>query len=394
MGWSVRRRRSWRTAINQDTLLWLGPRDRGGIQKHFESFFRRTVEVDADVFLATASSTLEEKNFRAELAKGQGNFAPEGGCLPVQACMTPAAFKRLAAHQQKYAEMAQKPACFVADLSRNCDSRSRCGSILPAACASSVFFSLTKDRFFTPSDMLIAHGWPVNSESEFADLMPFDRSKLSTCQERMLLGNSMHLAQVGAVFLYVTSHVLRREVAMAMCPIPWTTAEAAAALRDSASAVGSAAEAGDREDDGSVTCVMAGTHRGHLAIRLAGTTVQPDEPVGESGCRLGTAPSPVFGIFDGATGPRASHALDLDRNANDRKASACLSHLPGCSGTSVYTRPGRSTGSSRGNRRVSAGTGARRWRDGRDGCASSGQRRGPRRTPRQRRRTTTRRRAP
>jgi hypothetical protein len=247
MGWSVRRRRSWRTAVNQDTLLWLGPRDQRGIQKHFEHFVRRTVEVDADVFLTPESSMLEEK-FRAELARGQGNFAVDGACLPVQACVTPLTYQRLAAYTQKYMEMTPKPACFVADLSQNADHRSRCGSILPAACVSSTFYSVTKDRLFTPSDMLIAHGWPLNSGSEFFDLMPFDRSKLSTAQERLLLGNSMHLAQVGAVFLYITSHLLRREVAMSMCPIPCTTAAAAAALNDSVSAAESAATAAEQGD--------------------------------------------------------------------------------------------------------------------------------------------------
>lgn len=30
----------------------------------------------------------------------------------------------------------------------------------------------------------------------------------------------MHLAQVGLVFIYITSHVLRREVVMKLMPIP------------------------------------------------------------------------------------------------------------------------------------------------------------------------------
>ena len=46
------------------------------------------------------------------------------------------------------------------------------------------------------------------------------------------MGNSMHLAQVGLVFLYIITHVLRRETVVSMWPTPFPIAEVVASTND------------------------------------------------------------------------------------------------------------------------------------------------------------------
>ena len=61
-GWPARRRRSWRTAVNLDTLVWLGPRDASDIQRHFESVYRQSMQTDGDIFLHISEE--EHRDYR------------------------------------------------------------------------------------------------------------------------------------------------------------------------------------------------------------------------------------------------------------------------------------------------------------------------------------------
>ena len=113
--------------------------------------------------------------------------------------------------------------------------------------------------------MLTAHGWPLSPDSGFADLLPFERSKIPAAHERLLMGNSMHLAQVGAVFLYISSHILRREDALRLCPIPRTTSNMPS-LSESCLAAASDID-GDRDTDSGTTLRLSGP-QGRQGLRL------------------------------------------------------------------------------------------------------------------------------
>lgn len=186
------------------------------VQRHFSSFFSKTVVANADVFLV---STEEEHNeFMKQLARDRGNFTRGGNTPPVQSCLSRSSYKHFCAFKKMFEHGMLRDevssACFVGDISQNPDQRARCGDILPAQCSSSNFYSFSKNRFFTSADMLASQGWPL--AADFQDLVFTNRSALTTGQEKNLIGNGMHLAQVGLVFIYIMSFCLRKDDALAM----------------------------------------------------------------------------------------------------------------------------------------------------------------------------------
>ena len=89
-----------RTAINTDTMLWLGPQDPVDIEKHNRHIFKpRTMELDADVFLQSDDAQYE--TFVGGLARGQGNYPRVREAASVKSCMTPLAFSRWKIYQER-----------------------------------------------------------------------------------------------------------------------------------------------------------------------------------------------------------------------------------------------------------------------------------------------------
>lgn len=212
----ARRRRSWRTALNQNTMVWVGPREPQKIMQHFLHYFRKTVEMSADAFLVASEE--EHDRHMADLAKLQGNFARDGKKLTPRACMTKVTYQRLLDYEKVYASRPMHgPADFVADLSQNL-TVARCGSILPAATTSSTFYSISRRRFFTTTDLQCSQGWPDPQCDLYGGLLPFKRSSKSA-HARLLFGNGMHLAQVGLVFLYISCFSIRREIVLLQMPV-------------------------------------------------------------------------------------------------------------------------------------------------------------------------------
>ena len=97
--------------------------------------------------------------------------------------------------------------------------RGRCGSIFPAAATSSRFYSFSSKKFFCTDDVLTSQGWPSTNDSVYGDTLPYDCSTFKSCEERKLVGNGMHLSQVGMVFLYIMSFLMRKQDALSMVPI-------------------------------------------------------------------------------------------------------------------------------------------------------------------------------
>ena len=97
----MRRRRSFRTAVNGETMLWLGPRDPASIDAHFRHYFKnRSVELDGDIFLQTGEE--DYSRFMAEMAKAQGNYARAGECLGAKAGMTAIGYRRWKSYEAVY----------------------------------------------------------------------------------------------------------------------------------------------------------------------------------------------------------------------------------------------------------------------------------------------------
>ena len=139
--------------MNEETLIWLGPRNQGDIQQMFDHYFSKTACLDADAL--ALSSEEEHAAYMATLTKSQGNFARASETLTPQRCMTPIEYARFEKYKELYAAHAASNAegAFVVDLSQSMEHK-RIGKFLPTACQSSKFFSFTKDggRYFAPQD--------------------------------------------------------------------------------------------------------------------------------------------------------------------------------------------------------------------------------------------------
>ena len=153
-GWPARRRRSWRTALNMDTMIWLGPRTHNDIMKHFNHFLRTSLELDADCFLVTPEE--ERRQQMEELAKAQGNYPQTGKPLEMKQCLSRSSHALWKKAGEKFKAMADmhafedphltemiSPECFVADFSQDIEKRDRSGSVLPALQRSSQMYSYT-----------------------------------------------------------------------------------------------------------------------------------------------------------------------------------------------------------------------------------------------------------
>ena len=226
-GWSARRMRSWRTSINQDTVVWLGPREPHQIRAHFDAFFKRTVETTGDSFLVSADQDLQK--CMSDMATVQGNYRRSGQDLDLKACLTPLAYRRFECYQKEFRAKGDRR-CYISDISQNMSQMNRSGEVLPAMRCSSLFYSFTKDRLLLPKDILRSQGWPAEDHKVYGPCLPFSRSSLSQHEERILMGNGMHLAQVGMVFLYIVSNIMKREVAKDLWPITYPTPPAGDAL--------------------------------------------------------------------------------------------------------------------------------------------------------------------
>ena len=215
-GWPGRRGRSWRTCVNQDRFVWVGPRDPADIQRHFLSLFRRTVELCGDDYIIATEE--EEQGFRRSLAASRGNYLRAGQLVETKACVTAVAHKRFSEYAEEYTKFPNAK-CWIADVSQNIYARRRIGEILPAACTSSQFYSFTRDRYFTDKDLGVSQGWPVSEDAQAYAPLCATKYSMSQHSHARVIGNGMHLAQVGLVALYISCFTVRREEVCRMMPI-------------------------------------------------------------------------------------------------------------------------------------------------------------------------------
>ena len=67
---------------------------------------------------------------------------------------------------------------------------------------------------------MASQGWPSNECPEYGDLLPFKHKTLSINGQRLLMGNGMHLSQVGSVMACLLSNLMTKSDALALWPIP------------------------------------------------------------------------------------------------------------------------------------------------------------------------------
>jgi hypothetical protein len=231
MGWPVRRKRLFATAINKSKLAWCGPICPADIEEHFMSIFGAKVMVDADIFANTDSAEGAQAHLK-ELCKRRGVWPHRGQRMKVRDLLPSGAQERydkyLAAMSSKVSQatVSLKGDSFICDLSQNPDKRFRAGRWMPTVAKSSAMCSLTAaghtlgGHLFTPAEINFAHGWPcvqvpgvhAGSGEDFSESIHFDEQKLNIHQQAQMAGNSMHLVPLAAWLMYVMANTVRREV--------------------------------------------------------------------------------------------------------------------------------------------------------------------------------------
>mgnify|MGYP003336728869 CR=1 FL=1 len=68
---------------------------------------------------------------------------------------------------------------------------------------------------------MASQGWPSSNCPEYGDLLPFERDKevQSEHNQRILMGNGMHLSQVGSVMSYLMSFLMTKSDGLDFWPI-------------------------------------------------------------------------------------------------------------------------------------------------------------------------------
>ncbi|CAK0864416.1 unnamed protein product [Prorocentrum cordatum] len=164
--WGVQRKRRWQAALKVSTVIWSGAVGAEDQQAQFDAIFGHGTDGQpppapplCDAYLV--SSADEEKAHCNALAAKRGLYPRPGHTVPLGACLSECYLKH-AQLLKKVHLVSWKHSCFAADISQNPKYCVRGGDALPAATTSSLFFSFSQDRFFTPKDLACAHGWPVS----------------------------------------------------------------------------------------------------------------------------------------------------------------------------------------------------------------------------------------
>ena len=209
------RKRLFATAVNRNTMHWIGPEDMDLVTEDFMTFFRVKVLLNADSFVGV-DCPIMQKTFRMALAAMRGiynttavdqmqleDFLPPGGRTRLQ--------KHIEAFEKLRASAGHVPA-WAADLSQNPDHMFRAGVWMPTLARSSVIASLTKRRLFTPGELSFSQGWPRQgiSDPKYLEAVGFNFDTLSASAQRSLTGNGMNLNVMAAWLMYVMCHVVRK----------------------------------------------------------------------------------------------------------------------------------------------------------------------------------------
>jgi hypothetical protein len=180
LGWPSVRERLFATALNTNTIVWVGPADDDEIRRDFLSFFEARVMREADVF-AGIDSVENERQVHRELWKTKGVWPRPGEFLPLKRIIRTAQVPRFEFFEDMYMGGIRNgylEGAFTGDISQNPRVVKRCGPWMPALQQSSqmVSFSARPGGYlFTPNEINATMGWPsLSQDRRFRECMHFD----------------------------------------------------------------------------------------------------------------------------------------------------------------------------------------------------------------------------
>jgi hypothetical protein len=190
-GLPMHRPRCYGAAINNDTLVWVGPTTQEGILADFMNIFGRRVDLDADDFAhIDKDHTLQ---LRTALAKNRGIFGDVIN-VPLEDLLAPT--------QRDVWEMAKDmyrtgsaqtslKGCLVVDLSQSV-MRARPRPWFSSPTQGTLTASVSKDHIFTRPEVDFVMGWPViptPSNTIFEKCVPDAYWKFNVSRETVTLAS-------------------------------------------------------------------------------------------------------------------------------------------------------------------------------------------------------------
>ena len=211
-GWPLRRRRKFSLALNRSSLIWVGPSTLQGIKEEFTNLFCRRVVLDGDVFICDTEQARAE--YLNHWSRRRGTFLRKDSPIAnfdMRMILRGFQLKSFDQYKKLYETQERFSRCFIADLSQNPDSHSVTSAFMPTQITHSCLYSFSATSAFTPSELILAHGWPCVPGTCDTTLMPFDFRRLTPSQQVHLSGNAMHLPTLAAFYFYVLSNCVRRD---------------------------------------------------------------------------------------------------------------------------------------------------------------------------------------
>jgi len=217
MGFPIRRRRTFTSGLNRETLVWIGPTDPGDVQREFDELFTRTVELTGDAFfVADEADVLSWVRDRS--AKRKSTLPPDWKTANMSTyfhmLVPPGGVRRKAVYDHLRKSEGSLTGAFLCDIEQNSHMGSVPGPIVPALNTHSDIFSYESNRFATRVDYLAMLGIDSHVKvcgrrgvSPLTDVF----KKLDEADVRLLVGNGIHVPVIAAWFAYVMGNTIRRE---------------------------------------------------------------------------------------------------------------------------------------------------------------------------------------
>lgn len=215
LGWPIRRSRFYSACINQETIVWLGPRSSDAVLQDFIQIFGHLVVMEADEFLKVGEEEEHDKIIK-DYASRRGLYADLAKLksLPRESIFSPGQ----ARHYKEYKDLMRQGrfvgvrGSFVCDLAQDPSERPRAGAWLPSLVKSSLMYSMSKDKFFTNAQLDFSMGFPVHPQMSacYRECLGFNVHHLEKHAYQKLIGNGMHCCAIFCWWMYVFNNSVRR----------------------------------------------------------------------------------------------------------------------------------------------------------------------------------------
>lgn len=205
-------------AINQHTLVWIGPSTPECFAAEFEKFFYKSVQLEADDFLHLDSAA-NRMELRREFARRRGLFPSDEAlaAMPIERFLAPCQRRHYAGYQtmlQKNPSRIGARGSFCADISQSPEERPRCGPWFPTFARSSVVVSMSKSEFYTNCELDFAMGFPALAFEGNKGLARHCLAGVENMERATygkLIGNGMHVACMMSFWSFIFMHCVRRD---------------------------------------------------------------------------------------------------------------------------------------------------------------------------------------